>query len=101
MTPFEYDLRLKAANLQAINEERKLYVSALATRIFTTPDDRGEKYLFNDVKDVYDYEALERQVNGIVTEAETRKRNELEENARRLEQAKKIVEERRKKRGTK
>ena len=33
MTPYEFNLRIKAVNLRAINEERKLYVNALATRI--------------------------------------------------------------------
>ena len=53
MTPYEFNLRIKAVNLRAINEERKLYVNALATRIFTTPDEKGQRYIFNEVKDVY------------------------------------------------
>ena len=52
MTPYEFSLRTKAVNLRAINEERKLYVNALANRIFTATDDKGEKYIFNDVKDI-------------------------------------------------
>ena len=87
MTPYEFSLRTKAVNLRAINEERKLYVNALANRIFTATDDKGEKYIFNDVKDKSSSEELE-------------KLNEITENARRLEQARKIVEERRKKHGT-
>ena len=98
MTPYEFYLRIKAVNLRAINEERKLYVNALATRIFTTPDEKGQRYIFNEVKDVYDFEKLERDE---ISQREAEKLSELEENARRLEQARKIVEERRKKRDTK
>ena len=93
MTPYEFNLRIKAVNLRAINEERKLYVNALATRIFTTPDEKGQRYIFNEVKDVYDFEKLERDVRGEISQREV--------NARRLEQARKIVEERRKQRDTK
>lgn len=99
MTPYEYKLRTQAADLKEINEERRLYANALATRIFTATDDKGEKFIFNDIKDLYDFEDLERQVKGEVSPEKVQKRNELEENARRLEQAKKIIEERRKKRG--
>ncbi|WP_260607741.1 hypothetical protein, partial [Enterococcus faecalis] len=101
MTPYEFNLRIKAVNLRAINEERKLYVNALATRIFTTPDEKGQRYIFNEVKDVYDFEKLERDVRGEISQREVEKLSELEENARRLEQARKIVEERRKQRDTK
>lgn len=97
MTPYEFSLRTKAVNLRAINEERKLYVNALANRIFTATDDKGEKYIFNDVKDIYDYENLELKVKGKSSSEELEKLNEITENARRLEQARKIVEERRKK----
>ena len=100
MTPYEFSLRTKAVNLRAINEERKLYVNALANRIFTATDDKGEKYIFNDVKDLYDYENLELKVKGKSSSEELEKLNEITENARRLEQARKIVEERRKKHGT-
>ncbi len=101
MTPYEFNLRIKAVNLRAINEERKLYVNALATRIFTTPDEKGQRYIFNEVKDVYDFEKLERDVRGEISQREVEKLSELEENTRRLEQARKIVEERRKHRDTK
>ena len=100
MTPYEFHLRIQAVNLRAINEERKLYVAALANRIFVTTDKKGEKYVFNNVKDVYDYEKLEQQVKGKRSSKELAKFNEVEVNARRLEQARKIVEERRKKHGT-
>ncbi|HFU6522515.1 TPA: hypothetical protein ACJI8N_002455 [Enterococcus hirae] len=100
MTPYEFNLRIKAVNLRAINEERKLYVNALATRIFTTPDEKGERYIFNEVKDVYDFEKLECEVRGEISQREAEKLNKLEENARRLEQARKIVEERRRQRDT-
>lgn len=101
MTPYEFNLRIKAVNLRAINEERKLYVNALATRIFTTLDEKGERYIFNEVKDVYDFEELECEVRGEISQREAEKLNELEENARRLEQARKIVEERRRQRDAK
>ena len=48
------------------------------------------------MKDVYDFEKLERDVRGEISQREVEKLSELEENARRLEQARKIVEERRK-----
>ena len=91
MTPYEFYLRIKAVNLRAINEERKLYVNALATRIFTTPDEKGQRYIFNEVKDVYDFEKLERDVRGEISQREAEKLSELEENARRLEQARETV----------
>lgn len=100
MTPYEFNLRIKAVNLRAINEERKLYVNALATRIFTTPDEKGQRYIFNEVKDIYNFEKLEREVRGEISQREAEKLNELEENYRRLEQARKIVEERRRQRDT-
>lgn len=100
MTPYEFNLRIKAVNLRAINEERKLYVNALATRIFTTPDEKGQRYIFNEVKDIYDFEKLEREVRGEISQREAENLNELEENYRRLEQARKIVEERRRQRDT-
>lgn len=53
------------------------------------------------MKDVYDFEKLERDVRGEISQREVEKLSELEENARRLEQARKIVEERRKQRDTK
>ena len=73
MTPYEFNLRIKAVNLRAINEERKLYVNALATRIFTTPDEKGQRYIFNEVKDVYDFEKLERDVRGEISQREVEK----------------------------
>ncbi|MGC6768926.1 hypothetical protein [Enterococcus sp. LJL51] len=91
MTPWEYTLRMKAYLLNENEKERRVFQGAFANRLFKA--EKKGKYLFRDVKSIYDYEKNEEKILADMNKNEktNSKKDDLYEMQSRLERAKAIV----------
>lgn len=102
MSVWEYNQRLKASQLHDLDQMRYVYLNAWANRLLSGYDTKGN-FVIKELKELFDYEKLEKVIQGKVDKKEVQKVNELKERADRAARAKQkarqIMEERRKMNG--
>ena len=72
MSTDEYYLRMESQQLAELDKEHFEYVNALATRAYKTTNKAGDKYLYNNVIDLFDRKSIEREL----TNKEVEKKND-------------------------
>lgn len=72
MSTDEYYLRMESQQLAELDKEHLEYVNALATRAYKTTNKAGDKYLYNNVIDLFDRKSIEREL----TNTEVEKKND-------------------------
>ena len=72
MTTDEYYIRMESQQFAELDKEHLEYVNALATRAYKTTNKAGDKYLYNNVIDLFDRKDIERKM----TNKEGEKKND-------------------------
>ena len=72
MTTDEYYLRMESQQFAELDKEHFEYVNALAVRAYKTTNKAGDKYLYNNVIDLFDRKEIERKM----TNKEGEKKND-------------------------
>jgi hypothetical protein len=62
MTIDEYYIRLESQQLAELDNEYLEYVNALAVRAYKATNKAGDKYLYNNVIDLFDRKDIERKM---------------------------------------
>lgn len=99
MSIWEYNERMKGVLLRDLDQQFSATWTAWANREFSQTDEKGY-FRIKRFSDLFDYEKLERRYLGLEDKEKINKLNELKERSDRAqrakEQARKIIEERRK-----
>ena len=72
MTKDEYYIRMESQQFAELDKEHFEYVNALAVRAYKTTNKAGDKYLYNNVIDLFDRKEIERKM----TNTEGEKKND-------------------------
>lgn len=72
MTIDEYYIRMESQQFAELDKEHLEYVNALAVRAYKATNKAGDKYLYNNVIDLFDRKDIERKM----TNTEVEKKND-------------------------